>query len=180
MCELYRKVFTKTARESPRCKLCGFACTPFDVVDFSKFCNGEPYAHGFSGIPVYYYRCGDCECTFTEFFDNWDEEDFANFIYNDKYVEVDPDYECKRPHDTANEWVVRFDVIKESSVLDFGAGSGGFAEAMNARGFRFQSYDPYSSPSLSDGQFDIVTAFEVIEHSPNPLQTFEMIFGTNG
>jgi hypothetical protein len=70
---------------------------------------------------------------------------------------------------------VRFDVLRGCSVLDFGAGSGKFAEAMNERGFSFESYDPFSSPELPRTTFDVVTAFEVVEHSPSPLKTFEMM-----
>ncbi|MBN8908399.1 MAG: class I SAM-dependent methyltransferase, partial [Rhodospirillales bacterium] len=34
------------------------------------------------------------------------------------------------------------------------------------------SYDPFSSPERPTGRFDIITSFEVIEHTPDPLGTF--------
>jgi hypothetical protein len=177
--DLYKKVFTSIPSK-PICKLCQNTCDPFDVVDFGKFCNADPYANGFSGIPVYYFRCIACECTFTNFFDNWSSEDFSTFVYNEEYCLVDPDYVSIRPEATAQEWSNRFAVIKPASVLDFGAGSGRFALAMNACGFDFQSYDPFSSPELPKSSFDIVTAFEVVEHSPDPLKTFETVFDFMG
>lgn len=156
----------------PNCKLCSAPTEPFDVCDFTKFCSAEPYSHGFSGVPVFYYRCGNCECTFTDFFDNWSTEDFRRFVYNDDYILVDPDYADTRPKETTREWLIRFDMLRGVRVLDYGAGSGSFAQAMNAHGYDFSSYDPFSSPTMPDGQFEAVTAFEVVEHSPRPLETF--------
>jgi hypothetical protein len=57
--------------------------------------------------------------------------------------------------------------------LDYGSGSGKFANYMAELGYAsVMSYDPFSNPVRPEGQFDLVTAFEVVEHSPNPLETF--------
>lgn len=177
---LYRKVFGSTSLDVPKCKLCANLCDSFDVVDFNKICHANPYINGFSGVAVYYYKCQNCECIFTDFFDSWSTAEFSDHIYNSEYIEADPDYKFKRPNSIAAEWAVRFDVLRGSSSLDFGAGSGGFARAMNAQGFRFQSYDPYSAAILPPDRFDVVTAFEVIEHSPSPLLTFEAMLDRMG
>lgn len=178
--ELYRKTLSTAATSAPPCKLCQTESVPFDVVDFAKFCSGDPYSNGFAGIPVYYYRCPACDCTFTDFFDTWSPDDFASLVYNDDYVLVDPEYVSVRPEATAREWSIRFDMTKGAAILDYGAGSGGLAERMNAQGYNFCSYDPFSSPEQPDGPFDIVTAFEVIEHSPRPIDTFEHILSMMG
>ena len=44
---------------------------------------------------------------------------------------------------------------------------------MQEYGYYFiTSYDPFSHPNRPEGLFDLVTAFEVVEHSPRPLDTF--------
>lgn len=159
----------------PSCKICGKECEPFDVVDFNKFCDGDPYRLGMSNIDVAYVRCTSCECLFTSFFDGWSLGDFRKFIYNDEYIKVDPEYAFERPFETARLLRYRLQNAKEARTLDFGSGSGILCKIMNEFGFNFDSYDPFSSPIRPNGLFSVVTAFEVIEHSPAPLETFEQI-----
>jgi hypothetical protein len=40
-----------------------------------------------------------------------------------------------------------------------------------------ESYDPFSSPDRPTGSFDIVTCFEVIEHTPAPVETLRDMCG---
>lgn len=157
------------------CKVCGCAAHLFDTVDFNKFCDGDPYRLGLSGINVTYFRCDNCDCIFTTLFDEWTQDDFTNFIYNDEYIKVDPCYTFQRPFDTSIWMRQRLPDVTDSHFLDFGAGSGILACLMNEFGYSFSSYDPFSNPVRPVGPFDAVTAFEVIEHSPKPLETFEQI-----
>ena len=54
-------------------------------------------------------------------------------------------------------------------MLDYGSGSGAFAERMAAHGFaNITNYDPFSSPARPDGKFSLITCFEVIEHTVSP------------
>ena len=47
-----------------------------------------------------------------------------------------------------------------------------FVSEMTARGYSQMScYDPFSYPQKPDGKFDLITCFEVIEHSPKPMET---------
>jgi hypothetical protein len=157
------------------CKICGHDCEPFDVVDFNKFCDGDPHRLGLSHIDVEYVRCRSCECLFTSFFDSWETSDFRQFIYNDEYIKVDPDYTFERPFATARILRHRLDQAKSARTLDFGSGSGILCKIMNEFGFNYDSYDPFSSPAPPEDLVDIVTAFEVVEHSPTPMQTFKQI-----
>lgn len=44
---------------------------------------------------------------------------------------------------------------------------------MQEHGYNFvTSYDPFANPKRPEGLFDLVTAFEVVEHSPRPMDTF--------
>ncbi|RBP03549.1 methyltransferase family protein [Roseiarcus fermentans] len=58
-------------------------------------------------------------------------------------------------------------------ILDFGSGAGVFARRMADLGFtNVVAYDPFSHPVRPAGLFDLVTAIEVVEHTPRPVETF--------
>ena len=159
--------------ETPKCKICAGSTGLFDVVDFNKHCSfSDPLRFGISGIGVSYYRCSSCSLIFTDLVDDWEAADFARFIYNDDYIKVDPEYFGKRSVRAAKQMTLRLAGMEGYKILDYGSGSGEFAREMRKQGFRsVANYDPYSSPSMPGGPFDIVTCFEVMEHSPNPIST---------
>jgi hypothetical protein len=73
-----------------------------------------------------------------------------------------------------------------AECIDFGGGIGLFTRLMRDRGFNFASYDRYAQPFFSDRHSlssmagrspAVVTAFEVLEHFPNPAQDLEQLFG---
>jgi hypothetical protein len=153
------------------CKVCGHPAPFFDVVDFNK-CAGF-YHFGPAGVPVSYHRCEECGFLFTPFCDDWSAEDFRRFIYNDDYRLVDPEYQSIRPCMVADHLARLLDDWRQAQVLDYGAGSGLFAQRMVELGFpNVASYDPFSLPVRPRGRFDIITCTEVIEHSPTPLVSF--------
>jgi 2-polyprenyl-6-hydroxyphenyl methylase/3-demethylubiquinone-9 3-methyltransferase len=154
------------------CKICGNKAPLFDVVDFNKHCSGDPYCLGVSGINVNYYRCHRCRFIFTDFIDDWTPAEIGRFIYNDDYIKVDPDYVSKRPSSSAVAFSSWLKGCEQTRILDYGSGSGMFADEMRLRGFEgIESYDPFSHPERPRGTFDLITCFEVIEHSPKPLET---------
>ncbi len=66
----------------------------------------------------------------------------------------------------------RLDGIGKVRILDYGSGAGGFGDRLGALGRTgVVSYDPFSSPSRPDGKFDVVTCFEVLEHTVAPRAT---------
>jgi hypothetical protein len=161
------------AQLAPRCKICGNSTNLFDVVDFNKFCSDRPYGFGVAGIPVSYFRCQHCQFLFTNFIDDWTPEEVARHIYNDDYILVDPEYKEARPFAQAKEMSRILDGCQQLRILDYGSGSGKFAKYMTEFGFAFvTSYDPFSNPVRPEGLFHLVTAFEVVEHSPHPIETF--------
>ena len=159
------------AAELP-CKICRRPAAFFDVVDFQK-CVGA-YMFGPSGIHVAWHRCENCGFLFTSFFDDWSPADFARFIYNDDYILIDPDYLSIRPKAVGRMMANLLAGHEDAKILDYGAGSGVFAETMSEFGFhRVESYDPFSLPERPIGKFDIITCNEVIEHTPFPLRMAE-------
>ncbi len=120
-----------------------------------------------------YFRCTFCECLFTPLIDDWKQDDIAAYIYNDDYILVDPEYIDKRAQDQAKHVSKLLDGHKGLRILDYGSGSGKFAHYMREFGYELvASYDPFANPNRPQGPFDLVTAFEVVEHSPQPLDTF--------
>ena len=152
------------------CKLCGGFSPPFDSLDFFKYCSPtNPFAFGFAGIHVDYRRCRDCGFIFTAFFDDWSPEEFAAYVYNADYPRIDSEYADIRPGNVAALVAERLGAWREIDILDYGSGSGAFAERMAEHGFgRITNYDPFSSPARPERKFSLITCFEVIEHTVSP------------
>jgi hypothetical protein len=159
------------------CKICGSPSKIFDVVDFNKYCSADPYKYGVAQIPVIYYRCVCCEMIFTDFIDDWTLEELSRFIYNDDYVKIDPDYIGNRARRTAIQMSSVLRGCENLRILDYGSGAGVFASDMAALGYdKITCYDSFSYPEKPHGSFDLITCFEVIEHSPRPMETLrEMV-----
>jgi 2-polyprenyl-6-hydroxyphenyl methylase/3-demethylubiquinone-9 3-methyltransferase len=158
------------------CKCCGALAFPYGVVDFHKNC--EIYRRkvlDISGVPIYYYRCPECQFIFTTAFDHFTKEDFLRYIYNEEYLVVDPDYREARPRGNAAALCRLFTGAKPRRILDYGGGQGILAELLRAEGFsQVDTYDPFV-PRYSarpPDRFDCVVSFEVVEHSTDPPRAF--------
>jgi SAM-dependent methyltransferase len=128
-----------------------------------------------SGIPVYYRQCGACGFVFTDQFDRWSSAEFLAHIYNERYRDVDPDSVDLRPRSNATLIAQQFGAHRDRlSCLDFGGGDGTLARLLREFGFPAAlSYDPFTpgADALPTARFDLVTAFEVLEHVPDPKRT---------
>jgi SAM-dependent methyltransferase len=130
--------------------------------------------------------CGNCGFCFAPQLCAWPAETFERWIYNDGYIEVDPDYVASRPQQNADFLLQLFPKPPVASHLDYGGGNGLLAKILRARGWPSSSYDPFierdkSSGSL--GQFDLITAFEVFEHVPDVqalIRDIEMLRAPDG
>ncbi len=152
------------------CKICSHNAHLFDVLDFHRCMD---YAYEFSGICVPYYQCNTCGFIFTNLIDDWTIEETARFIYNDDYIKVDAEYLEVRPVETAMNMARLLKGCEELRILDYGSGAGKFATELASHGYlHVECYDPFSSKTRPSGYFDIITCFEVVEHSPKPLETF--------
>jgi len=157
------------------CPVCGGVCLPLDVVDFNKSCEEAKGLYlPLSGIPVYYFLCGQCGFCLAPEFGAWTMADFEDKIYNGDYVQVDPDYVDSRPRANAQSLVSMFAGRgAEISHLDYGGGGGLLSELLRQSNWQSRSYDPFvdRETGLGElGKFDLITAFEVFEHVPDVRQ----------
>jgi hypothetical protein len=162
------------------CKICGSNAEWFDVVDFAKTCNTpDVYPRGLAGTPIYYSRCSRCGFIFTNHFDLFTADQWNERVYNNEYIEADPDYEELRPRLNAQFLDLFLSGRKNSVVgLDFGGGNGRTTELLRRRGWRFDSYDPFGASTISADNphtYNVASAFEVFEHLVDPVGTTSRI-----
>ena len=157
--------------QAPSCPVCDGRSEWLDAVDFNKSCEE---AHGTvlprSGVLVAYALCGNCGFCFAPQIYAWPPETFEQWIYNDAYVQVDPDFLGARPQGNADWLGNLFPQTPSARHLDYGGGNGMLADILRQRGWDSSSYDPFlerSQAGESRGQFDLITAFEVFEHVPD-------------
>lgn len=155
-----------------QCAVCNETCSLLDVVDLNKSCEE---AKGkflcLSGVPIYYALCKNCGFCFSPEMANWEMKEFEERIYNDEYVQVDPDYVDARPRANAVNLISMFGERAQSiRHLDYGGGNGQLARVLNENGWHSKTYDPFVDRDMSIdqlGKFDLITAFEVFEHVPD-------------
>ncbi len=164
------------AKRTP-CKCCGALALPCGVVDFHKNCEMiRRNVLDISGVPIYYHRCSACQFIFTTAFDHFTKDDFARYIYNEQYLDVDPDYQEARPRGNADLVCNLFSTVRPRRILDYGGGNGVLAELLRAQGFsQVDTFDPFV-PRYSarpTERYDCIVSFEVVEHSTDPARVFE-------
>lgn len=155
------------------CPVCDGVSCPFDCCDFNKNC--EELRGKFIPLaltPVYYYRCQVCGFLWVPEMRSWSKSQFNTWVYNDEYVEIDPDFVNVRPSANAVMLARTFMGVRDSlKILDYGGGNGVLAEQLRKSGFDALNYDPFYDEGAglpAGAQFDLVTAFEVFEHVPEP------------
>lgn len=162
------------------CKICAAPSPLYGVVDFHKSCiEAQGRRLALSGYPVYFRRCMGCGFAFTTAFDGWTQEEFCQRIYNEDYIQVDPDFVETRPRQNAELISKNFRVGPgPRQVLDYGGGSGLLSELLCAMGMSASTYDPFSQHNQQpEGPFELITCFEVMEHVPDPRQTAAAMHG---
>ncbi|HST76181.1 MAG TPA: class I SAM-dependent methyltransferase [Acetobacteraceae bacterium] len=159
------------------CKCCGSRTELFLRVDSSRTCEiGRDPPFPPSGIDVDYVRCHECRFIFTDYLDGLTESEVGTRIYNSEYIRADPEFATIRPSHLADMLVGLFGPTRAGiEALDYGGGEGLMARLASDRGFaRYDSFDPYFADQVNPRrQYELVTAFEVVEHSRQPLATFQ-------
>jgi SAM-dependent methyltransferase len=161
------------------CKVCNEPAPLYGVTDFNKSCEERRGRYlPLTGVPVYYHQCDACGLIFTTAFDHWSKADYLQHIYNDDYVLVDPDYIDSRP---AGNAAFILDFIKKGHglrCLDYGGGNGKLTSLLRKGGVDGHSWDPMDEERVPpSGSFDFISAFEVLEHTPEPLATVQEALG---
>jgi hypothetical protein len=163
------------------CPVCGRASALYDVVDFSRSCEEVRQRYlPLTGVPVYYNRCGACGHCFAPAFRAWSSADFARHVYNEGYAGVDPDYAEVRPANLADLVHGSFGAERARvRHLDYGAGNGELSRRLRARGWTSDCWDPYGNAgaAVPQGRYQLVTAFEVFEHAPDPATMLPVLKG---
>jgi hypothetical protein len=155
-----------------KCPICRGQAVPHDVVDFNKSCEEK---HGkflpLSGEPIYYNLCHECGFCFAPSMYDWTAEMFAEKVYNDDYIKVDPEYAESRPRSNADFMSWLFPNFPAGCRhLDYGGGNGALSRILRQRGWDSTSYDPFANRDVDPatlGRFDLISAFEVFEHFPD-------------
>ena len=156
------------------CKCCANQALLFDVCDFNK----SPTKINLCGIPIYYYHCSFCGFVFTCAFDKWSNEEFSHFIYNQDYTYFDPDYLEVRPQSNAILLRDNLKMERNLDVLDYGCGNGKMLEILRQDGYKIEGYDAFSDKfkTKPTKKYDVIVAFEVVEHISDVFKTFQEIF----
>ena len=156
-------------RQGQTCKLCGGFSPPFDSLDFYKYCSPtNPFTFGFAGIHVDYRRCRDCGFIFTGFFDDWIPDEFSAYVYNADYPRIDPEYADIRPTNVATMLAEPSAPGATSTSWTTAPARAPSPSAWPAMACHITNYDPFSSPARPEGQFGLITCFEVVEHTISP------------
>lgn len=173
-----------TQPKTMKCKLCGSPATLRFGLPHNKKA-GHPIPD--EPDDCFYYQCEACNFLFTPALDANDHTE----IYDETYWNnQDPDWygrvgETFRLVALSNELLRSR--LEDLDVLDFGCGIGGFLD-LGRRSFGLNVWgtdiippkvgkDHFLPQPVEGRKFDVITACEVIEHLPNPRETFSAIRG---
>ncbi len=143
---------------APRCPACNQPMTPFDT------------AVVLERYEATYHRCPNCGMVATRE-TPWLEEAYTNPIHD---TDVGLLRRARRYSAMAHA-VIRFEGLTGGRFLDWAGGYGVLTQMMRERGHDYRHHDAYATPVFArehrdsgEGRFDLVSAFEVMEHLAHP------------
>jgi hypothetical protein len=155
-----------------RCNICTSAVNEFAV--------GRILAK----YDVKYYQCSRCGHIQTEK-PFWLDEAYANPITNSDIGLISRNLMFSR----ITKSVIHYFFNSEGRFLDYGGGYGMFVRLMRDNGYDFYLSDKYSKnlfaegferPILRDERYELVTAFELLEHLHDPYREIGEILQVTG
>ena len=155
------------------CPVCGCDSQPVASIPFDVSMDGEnsPSRRVYPR-EVSYHQCGSCGHAFAPSLIEKSPEWFAEHVYNADYINYDADYldvNGGRVKEQSNALVFGYSFArKRIRHLDYGSGDGRLTKKLVAAGFDSVAYDPFSHDVAPAGKFNMITAFEVIEHAADP------------
>lgn len=150
------------------CPICSGESAHSVDIPFDQSCETE----GKGKDLVAYYTCQKCGFSWAPDLCNKPPEWFAEHIYNADYHLYDPEYNGARAERQAKNIIYAYSFArKQIRHLDYGSGDGQLTKRLLAAGFDSTAYDPFVHSEKPEGVFNLVTSFEVLEHTTNPQQT---------
>lgn len=141
------------------CRLCSNEAAPFGTALVLR------------RLQVAYFECPVCGLVQTEK-PYWLDEAYSEAISSSDVGIVSRNISMIR----ATSLVIRAFFNPSGRFIDYGAGSGMLVRAMRDSGYDFRYFDRYAHNvfargfEAADEEYDLLTAFEVLEHLPDPMQ----------
>jgi 2-polyprenyl-3-methyl-5-hydroxy-6-metoxy-1,4-benzoquinol methylase len=169
MGQIFGSLIKKTMDELEyeKCKICNSKAEKiFNAIILNKY-------------KVSYLKCSYCNFIFTEK-PYWLEESYKLPINIGDTGELNRNINSS----LITSIIVLLFFNKNKSFLDYAAGHGLFVRRMRDIGFNFFWFDPFTENKFAKGfekvlnskeKYELVTAFECLEHIENPISTIEKI-----
>jgi 2-polyprenyl-3-methyl-5-hydroxy-6-metoxy-1,4-benzoquinol methylase len=148
-----------------------------------KICENESSL--FLNAPIFektflidYFKCNHCGFIQTQ------EPTWLDRAYSDAIAPLDIGLlQRNRTYSDLTEKLLLTFFNNTKSFVDFGAGYGVFVRMMRDKGFEFKWYDTHCENLFAkhfeekdlNKTVDVITAFEVFEHLPNPVEQLKLL-----
>jgi Methyltransferase domain len=147
------------------CRLCGGKST-------EKF-----HLRGLQGIDITYFECINCGSLQTQ------EPTWLPEAYKRSHLANADTGAAQRVFGNHALVLIAAKVLRLQTILDFGGGDGLLCRLLRDRGLDAETVDGYATPTYAlmykgdlAKRYDLITAFEVFEHLPQPATTLGHLF----